>query len=163
MRHRVARVQREVQEDLLELRETDSHEPEIVVQLQPELHALAERLLDQWAQRRDDGVDVEQHGRVDGPPPDLQEPPRELGGAQRRAVELGHLRLLLRLDELTSQDGCVVEDHGEEIVEVVRDASRETRHVLEASSLNELRLHQAAAPLGLLALERAHQDFPRDA
>ena len=161
-RHRIASVHRQVQDDLLELREADAHEPELVAELEPELDVLAERLPYETVERDDDGVELEEHRLDDVAPTDEQELARETDRAEGGAVELAHLLALAFVGELALQDRGVVQDDGEQVVEVVRHTSGQAGDVLEAPGLDQLHLEGAATFLSALALEGAHHDFAGD-
>ena len=65
--------------------------------------------------------------------------------------------------DLAPEQLRVVQDEREQVVEVVRDATREPGDVLEAARLHELTLELLALAIGARALERAHEDLACDA
>ena len=143
--HRVARVDGEVHDDLLELPAVGDDGHHVRVGADDELQVGAEQPLEHRP-HADDGLgDVDGRRRRRPLPGERQELRRQLRRAARRALDLLHgmdVRLALHLPR---QDAGVAGDHRHEVVEVVRDAARETAERLEALGLAEL----LGQPLGL--------------
>ena len=159
-RHRVAGVEHEVHQHLLELAAVGEHVDGLGGRDDRERDVLAERAVEQPLRLERDAVDV------DGLEPEVvvaaedQQLPREvrraLGGAHDLA-DVGRGRVL-GADLLADELG-VVEDHGQQVVEVVRHAACELAERLHALRALERRLER----LLLLARADAVGDVGRDA
>ena len=147
-RHRVARVDREVDDHLLELARVGADRPEVAAVLDHQLDRLAEQPLQQMGHLRDHVGKLE-HLRAQGLLPREGE---QLAGKARGAVRV-------RLDLLDvvivavarrmphQHQVAVADDRGQDVVEVVRDAAGEL-----ADDLHLGRLRDLALELGFLAI-----------
>ncbi len=146
-RHRVARVDGDVEDHLLELSRVYFHHPRLAFAPNDELDVLAQDALQH-------GLDVEGeignahelrlHQLLSG---EGQELPRQIGGAARR---LGHLLDVapdfVVLGEPRQGEVAVTDDRGEKVVEVVGDAAGQESHRFHLLRLAELLLE--SEPLG---------------
>ena len=98
---------------------------------------------------RDEDADVEDLGLDDLPPAEHQELARERGGPVGGAADLVDVVADVRVGASSRwANPTQVEDHGEQVVEVVRDAARELPDALQALGLREALLELLARPGG---------------
>ena len=132
--HGVAGVDREVHQHLLQLARIGQDRPQVTGQRGDQLDVLANGPAQHFLHRGDDGVEVEDL-RPDHVAPGEDEqlvgkPGRPFGGLlDLREVSAGRLQVPGRVrpgrgGDFLGDEGHVVEDHGEQVVEVVRDARR---------------------------------------
>ena len=136
--HRVARVDGEVHEDLLELPPVGDDGDHVALRADDELQLGAEQPLEHRPHAHDGLGDVDGRRRRGPLPGERQELRRQLRSATGRALDLldrVHARLALHL---ARQDAGVAGDDRHEVVEVVCDAAREAPERLEALGLAEL-------------------------
>ena len=157
-RHRVARVDREVQHDLLDLTRIGHDAAELSPRQERELDVLAHQAAEHALHPPDERVEVD-HLRLEDLLPAERE---ELAGERARplggVVDL-HEVCAQRVALCDVRDGKarVAQDHRQQVVEVVRDAAREPADGLELLRLRELRLEQLLT--GHVAYRR-HDDDP---
>ena len=154
LRHGVARVDREVHDDLLELPRVDLHLAQVPGERRGEPHVGPQEPREQLLGTRQYFVDVE-HLRLEH----LLAAEREQLPRQR-ARSLGGLADLLDVFPLRLAGGAVLEqqlavaqDHRQEIIEIVRHASRQPPHRLHLLCLDQLLLELA------LVRHIAHERF----
>ena len=151
--HRVARIDREIDEHLLELAGIGLDGPEVHAETSLEHHPLAERPMEQVLEPGNDVVEVEHLGLDDFAAAEDEQLPRELRSALRRLR--GSPRRPRASSGLLGQrvggELGVVDDDPEQVVEVVRDTARKLADALEATRLVEL-LGQRSLTLGLGAI-----------
>ena len=146
--HRVAGVDGEVDEDLLELRTVGQHRHEVGPDGDPQGDPLAQCAVQQPLEVAREDADVEDLGLDDLPAAEHEELARERGGPVGGAPDLVDVVADPRVGrELALGEPHAGQDHGEQVVEVVRDAARELPDGLQALGLRE-------APLELLARPR---------
>ena len=162
--HRIARVDREVQEHLLELVGVGLHGTHGGVAFDPEIDVFA----DQAAQQRVDVVDhrigIEDRRRQELLPAEREQLARQRCGAHSGLLDFLHgRRHFVVVAEQLERDLAVPHDGGEQVVEVVRNAARELAdrfHLLRVPELVlELRAfrHIVGEHDGRLAAGDRHQ------
>ena len=139
--HRVARVDHQVDDHLLELRRVRAHRAEVAVVPDDELDLLADQPLEHL---RDVGDDVGQLEHL-GPQRLLAREGEELTGQRRGArrvradlldvVVIGIARRVAQQHQIAG-----AEDRGQHVVEIVRDAAGELPHRLHLRGLRDLPL-----------------------
>ena len=142
--HRVARVDGEVHEDLLELVRVGEHGIQGRRERRDELDVLADQSREHRRQAGDDVVQLEHARLQDLPPAESEELTGEDGralGGGRDLVELGLGRAVAAFEQRLG----VAADHGQEVVEVVGDAAGEPPDRLELLRLAQLLLELACA------------------
>ena len=148
-RHGVARVHREVHEDLLHLARIDLHPPRALHRLDHQLDVLPDHALEHRDQLRHEGPQLD-HPRLHDL---LAAEGQELARERHRALR----RLLDQLDvavhrlaglEPAQQHVRPAGDHGEQVVEVVGDPAREPADRLHLLGLLELHLQARARGVG---------------
>ncbi len=141
-RHRVARVDGEVEQRALQLSGVDEGGRQVVREPQRRVDSRADRALEDRGEREDAVGDVHGSGLEGLAASEGEQLVRELGPARRcgrderehRGALVGEARLLV--ERLRAAD-----DHGEEVVEVVRDAPGEAADGLHALGLRQLLRH----------------------
>ena len=148
--HRVARVGGEVEDHALHLRAVGLDRREPVAELDRDADVVADDALQHPLHAGDDLVEVD-HARVQH----LAAAEREKLAGERRRLPggAGDLLQLLVLAPAAQQDLGVAADHGQQVVEVMRDAAGEP-----ADGLHLLRLAEPALERDLLAhVVREHE------
>ena len=142
--HRLARVQGQAHQDLLELAAVGLDVPQPLVAVDLEVDLVAERALQEQLDALDHAPQGEHLGRAGLAAREQQQPPRQLGGAPRGGDDLvdvaGRARAVV---ELLAHERRVVGDHRQQVVEVVRDAAGELADRLEPLGLAQPRLQPA--------------------
>src|SRR2546428_639605 len=152
-RHGISRIDREVDDDLLDLSRVGHDEVELRVERDDELDVLADQTPEHVAHAGDGGVEIEwlPGGRLIAA--EREELSRQargaLGGALDLVEALAHrvLGLVTGERELAQAD-----DYGEHIVEVVRDATRKAPDRLDLLELAHLALALTQDLFGPLTL-----------
>ena len=147
VRHRVARVDRQVHDHLLDLPAIRPHHAEPGRGHDPECDVLAQHSTEHGAHAGQHLVEIEHRQVSHLLAAEHQELARELGGPLARPLDLRELVVGLAGRNGREQLLAVAQDHRQQIVEVVGDAAGEAAHGLELLSLEELRF---AAPQRLL-------------
>ena len=173
-RHRVARVHREVHHHLADLRGVAANLLQVVARLELEPDLRADQAPHQVLHVRDGGVQVDGLRDRGLPPAERQQLLRETRGPLGGAADLARGPQLFRpfghdLDQLVA----VAEQHGDQVVEVVRDAGGEAAdrfHLLRLPQLvlEPIALAQVAGDRGdadhlAVADQHAAVDVDRDA
>jgi hypothetical protein len=148
-RHRVAGVDCQLDDRLLDLGGIGFYGPETVGGLEPQLDVLADGPAQELVEVAQGGVQVEYLRVGDLAVTEDQELAGERRSPLARAADLGEVLLLrARLGQLLGDERGVVEDDREQVVEVVGEAAREPAHRLQALGLVECRLELALALVG---------------
>jgi hypothetical protein len=155
--HGVARVDREVEHDLLQTHRVDDHGPERGLGDRVDLDPLAEGAPQEQVHAPETFVEVHRPRRHHRAPGEREEVAGQLGRPLRRPEHLLEVVEPLGLHVL-AQELSRAEDRRQEVVEIVRDAAREA-----ADAVHLLRLHQLRLEAPLLAHvavdePRAHGD-----
>ena len=141
VRHGVARVEREVDQRLLDLAAVGLDRPELRAEVGRQLDVLAERALEERLEVGDDVVQDRATRATGLVAAEDRQLPRQRGAAPAGAPDLldvgAHRGALI---ELVDDELGVVDDHPEDVVEVVGDAAGELPDRLEAAGLAELRV-----------------------
>ena len=136
-RHRVARVHREVDDHLLELRRVGTNRRELRLEHRQELDVLADQAAEHHVHVGNDGIQVE-HARLQHlPAAEGEQLPRQRGGPRGGLLDLLGVAAQPRVGVAADQKLAVAGDRGQQVVEVVRDAAGEA-----ADRLHLLRLAQ---------------------
>ena len=140
----VARIDREVEDELLDLPRIGVHEAERRIELEPQLAALADEQPEDAPEVAHARVEVDALGPEELAPAECQELRRERGGAVGGFPDLVHelVRLVGGRDRHLQQRREPL-DRREQVVEVVRDAAGEEAHRLHLLRRPELRLDAA--------------------
>ena len=154
-RHRVAGVDGEVHDHLLDLRAVGEHGRQPLVGQHRDLDVLADQPPQHRQQRGGHLAEVERDRVEDLLAGEGQELARELGGALGGALDLGQLVGARPGADPPAGDLAVAADHGQQVVEVVRHAAGELADGLHLLRLPELVLQHAA--LGHVA---QHEQVP---
>ena len=139
-RHRIARVDRQVQNDLLELSGVRSHGPQPIRGPRLEHDPLSNQPLQHRPRAIDDVVQV-QHRRLQLLlPAEHHELSRQVGREFRRLADGVHLRgARIARREVVRKHLDVPDDGRQQVVEIVRDAARELAHGFDLLRMAELR------------------------
>jgi hypothetical protein len=141
VRHRVARVDGEVDDHLLELVDVGQHETQLAVMRDAELHFLAQHAPQQIAEV---GERFRQHmhlGLQRLLPGESEELAHEVGRTVGVLLDVHDIREgRIRRAHLGEQQVGEADDRGEHIVEVMRDARRQLAHGQQLLALGELHL-----------------------
>ena len=149
-RHRIARVDREVDENLLHRRRIDRHLTQIGRERGDQLDILADQPAQQFLDLRHQRVEVDHLRLQHLPPAERQQLPGQRRGAIARRLNFQQIqaqRILLR--DLVEHQVAVAEDRREQVVEVVRDPAGELTDRFHLLRLAQLLLE--LAPLGDVA------------
>ena len=152
--HRVARVDREVDDGVLELVRVDVDRPGVGIEVDLDLDALAERAVEQVGHAADQLAAVDPLGEQRLGAGEGQQAPGQGGGAGRalhRIVEV-HQHFAPRAVQAALGEVDAADHDRQHIVEVVRDAAGQLADRLHLLDLAELGLGRLA--LGGLGLER---------
>ena len=147
--HCIARVHHEIQEELLELPRVGADHPEIRRQAKLDGDALRDAPTEHLLKGGNQVVQLQigdLHGSLvrEG-----QKLPREHRAAFRRAADLDEIVSELGVvGKLLFDKGRVVQDDGEKIVEVMRDAARQKADTFQALRLPQARLEVSFACFG---------------
>ncbi len=140
LRHRIARVDREVHQDLLELAGIDPHAPQARLRHRDELDVLAEQTAEHAIDVEDQLIQVDDAGLDDLAPRECQELPREVRRALRGARDLGDVAERgIAGRGIGPRHLGVAEDRRQQVVEVVRDAASQPADAFHALREQELR------------------------
>jgi hypothetical protein len=166
VRHGVARVETEIENDLMELVSIDDNRREVLLQMQLQFYISGESLAQHFAHLADQQVDVErlQHrfGFTGEGQQLLDERCSSLSRFEDRLCPLGEfLSVIMEL----FQQRRMPHDDAEDVVEVVRNAAGERADAFESLRLVELLLQQFSLSLRAFAFANIpkHRDdvFPR--
>ncbi len=139
--HRIACVDRQVHEDLLDLGAVHAHAPGSRIEARHDRDALAEEALEHRLDAEHDRVEVHVGRREHGLAREPQELACELGGPVGRELDRLDLAAGPALgSELDFEHGGRPDDRREHVVEVMGDPARETADGLELLGLEQLRL-----------------------
>ena len=152
VRHRVACVDGEIDDHLLDLAGVGADGAEPGAGADVELDVLAEQALQRAADLGDDRVQVERPRLEHLPAAEGEQLLRQLGGAVGSPLDLAEVaaKLDVAVRALEQQRG-VAGDPGQQVVEVVGDAAGEPAEALELLRVQQLRLQPL--PLGDVAEE----------
>ena len=157
--HRVAGVDGEVHEHLLQARAVGEDRGQVVADGDLQLDELAERAREQRLEVGDERADVEHLGVHDLAAAEHQQLARERGGALGGAADLvdvlAHGRELV---QLVAGERDAGQDHRQQVVEVVGDAAGELADALQALGLREALLELGAVALGAAAVGEVRRD-----
>ena len=146
--HRVAGVDREVDDHLLELARVGADRPEVAAMLDDELDRLAEQPLQQVRHFRDDVGKLEHLRPQRLLAREGEQLAGQAGGAVRVRLDLLDVVIIAVAGRMPHQHQvAVADDRGQDVVEIVRDAAGEL-----ADDLHLGRLRDLALELGLLAI-----------
>ncbi len=146
-RHGVAGIDREVEQRALQLGDVGDHDGRALGQLHRGLNRLAERPAEQGGHARHQAVDVDLGRPQHLPAREGQQARRQIGAAPGGSLGLAR-ELALATAELRCQLLGVGQDHGQEIVEIVRDAARQ---VADRLHLLRLRVMSCKVPIAPIA------------
>ena len=148
--HRVPGVHRQVGDHLLQLARIRQDLPQVGLQLQPQVHVLADEPPQHRAHVGHHAVQVHHPGLEHLLPAEREQLAHQGRGPVRGPIDLQEVESprVLRLD-LPHQQLGVADDGGEEVVEVVRHAAGEPAHRLHLLRLTQLLLE--GLPLGHVA------------
>ena len=153
-RHRVAGVDRQIDDDLLELPGIRLHSAQVGGEWHGEVNVRSDQPSQQFFGAGQDGPEIHDLGLEHL----LAAEREQLAGKGRRA--LGGFANLIDVvapgivrGEIFQQQIPVAGDHGQEVVEVVRDASRQATHRFHFLRLAQLLLGAPQRLLGTLALD----------
>ena len=152
-RHRVAGVDREVDDHLLELRGVGANRAELRVEHRQELDVLADQAAEHHVHVGDDDVQVEDARLEHLAAAEREQLARERGRARRGLLDLLGVAALAWIGLGVDQELAVARDRGQEVVEVVRDPARQP-----ADRLHLLRLAQLHLELTLVREVTDHGD-----
>ena len=139
VRHRIARVRREIHQHLIELTGIGLHDVESGVDGDLELDVLANQPRQQRCHGVHDLVEVDGTRLQHLFAAECQELPRQVGGPLARFLDLQHVAPAGMVGvEAVEQQVRVPEDGGEDVVEVVCDAARQPSDRLHLQRLPEL-------------------------
>ena len=150
VRHGIARVEREVDDDLLELRPVGLHPAQLGGEAQHELAVLAHQPAQHRLHVHQHRVEL-QHQRLEELAAGIrQQLPADVGRALGGAGDLVHVLLtLVVLRHATGEEGAEPENHRHHVVDFVRHAARHAADRLHALRLPQVLLHPLA--LGQIA------------
>ena len=141
MRHGIPRVDRQVDDGLLELAGIDLRQPELLVRRQRHLDVLADQPLQQLQHVGEQRVEAHHFGPQHLLAAEGQELAREVGGALAGAANLGdELAVGIVRVEAVERHLAETDDGGEQVVEVVGHAAGELAHRFHLLRLPELLL-----------------------
>ena len=124
VRHGVPRVQREVHDDLFHLAAVGLHERQLRLEAQHDLHVFLDEAAEHRPHVGDDDVQVEQRRLDDLLAAEGEQLARQARGTRARPLDLRHVDLARIVGiEIVQYQVAVPENHGQQIVEVVRDAA----------------------------------------
>ena len=139
--HGVATVDRHVHQHLVELAGVGLDRPQPAGEVELQLDVVAERPTEHGADRLDDRVEIQPLGPGDVSSGEGEQLPGECGGGLGGLFDVGEIggcgrdgRVGTRLHRFPGERR-VVGDHGEQVVEVVGDATRELSEALEPLGL----------------------------
>ena len=165
-RHRVARVDREVEQDLLHLARIHAHRQQIVGQLREHLDVLADQPLEHPAHLQDHAVHARDPGQHHLFTTICQQLRGQAGRALARRANLVQVRAHRTVAGHAQQEQFrVALDRHQQIVEVVGDATCQPPHGLHLLRLAEPRLGLPQRDLGpppLRQVARHHQHVRAD-
>src|SRR6185312_448274 len=145
LRHGVARVDDQVQDDLLDLSAVGAHEPERLGQIRDELDILGQEPRQHLLEIVGEGAQVEDLGLEHLPAAERQQLTGEARGAVGGAQNLAEpVRQILVAAMVGAQQLTVGDDGGEQVVEVVRDTAGEMADGFHLLRLPELFLEAFA-------------------
>ena len=134
--HGIAGVEREVEQDLLQLALVGEYQPGIGREVEGHLAVRTHELADQAPHSRECRVEFEQLGVQKLPPGEGEQLPRHVGAAAGRLADLRHIVLLGAGEPARSvHELGEPQDHRHHVVDLVRDAARELPRRLEPLSL----------------------------
>ena len=134
--HRIARIDREVHQHLLELQGIDSHSGKWIIDTHREPYGRAEQWREETRKSADELSDVHCARFDDAAAREGQQLLGELAGPCRGTLDLGQVReTRIVLGHRVCDDASVADHGGHEVVEVVRDATCEPPDGLEAPGL----------------------------
>ena len=144
-RHGIPRVHREVHDDLLHLPAIGLHERQLGPEAQHDLHVFPDEASEHRPHVGHDHVQVEQRRLDDLLAAEGQQLAREPRGARARLLNLRDVRLarIVRI-EIGQQQLAVPQNHGQQIVEVVRHAAGQPSDGFHLLRLLILLLQRAA-------------------
>jgi hypothetical protein len=152
VRHRVARVDGEVHEDLLDLVRIRAHPQVALIRPHVQRHPLAQHALQHAGDILDALPDIEHRPLHHLLATEGEELPREVPSALTRAERILH-RLAARAGrEVLEHEAEVAVDDREQVVEVVRHAAGEPSQGLEALGVEQLFAEEPRFVLGPCAL-----------
>ena len=137
-RHRVARVDREIDDHLLELSRIGADRTELGVEHRQQLDVLADQAPQHHVHVGDDGVEVEHPGLQDLPAAEREQLPGERRGARGGLLDLLGVASQARVVLAGDEELAVAGDGGQQVVEVVRDATGEPADRFHLLGLAEL-------------------------
>ena len=142
-RHRVAGVEDEVHQHLLELSAIGQHVDRLQGRHDHQLDVLAQCAIEHPLRLQSDAIDVDRLQTQMVVAAEDEQLAREVGGALGGADDLGHVGSsgVIRAD-LLADELRVVEDHGQQVVEVVRHAAGELAERLHALRALQRRLER---------------------
>ncbi len=143
LRHCIARIHDEVHQDLLELTVVGANRTELRLEFRHKLYAVLDKATKHLLHPRHELVDVEDRGAKNLVAAEREELARERRRARRRTDHL-HQVVVGRFagTQVIHHQVAIAHDHGEHVVEVMRDAARELAHRLHFLRLPKLRLEQ---------------------
>jgi hypothetical protein len=159
VRHGTPRVRHQVQQQPLQFAAVDAHRPQARRQARGELDVLPDGAAQHPLGVGDDLVGVQDLGIERLLTAEDQQLPGQRGAALRELADHGHaLAVRVVVGQIREGEVGVPEDHGEQIVEVVRDAPGEPAEGVEPFGLPQLLLQGSALPAFLRLLQLAPDD-----
>ncbi len=155
LRHRVAGVDREVHQDLLDLVRIGLDRPQVRAGHRQQLDVLADQAAQHAVQVQRQLAEVDDPRLDDLLAGEGEQTVREVRGALRRLADLPQLRLQrMRGAEPGVDQIRVAEDHRQHVVDVVRDAAGQAADALELLHLRQLLFQPAPLRHVLLRLRQ---------
>src|SRR4051794_982622 len=142
-RHRVAGVDREGDDHLLQLRAVGAHGREVVGGEHGDRHVVADQAIEHRQQPGRDLVEVERDRVHHLLAREREQLARELRGALGRPLDLAQFVRARAGADAALREPAVAADHGQQVVEVMRDAARELADRLHLLRLAQLLLERA--------------------
>ena len=145
LRHRVAGVHRQIQERCLELRPVDADRPDVLLGLERHPDALPERPLHQLQEPGHQLHDIDRRREQGLASGESKQAMREVGAALRALHRhAGPPLRFLVLGDRPLQELEIADHHAEHVVEVVRNAARQTAYGLELARVEQILLELLA-------------------
>ena len=142
--HGVARVDRQVQQGVLDLTRIGHHHRDARSQPRLDADLLAQAAAQQVDHAVDQGVQVDRLGVQGLPPPEGEQAAGELGAERRRLLGLLQNLAVVGVGHTPLQQFQIAGDHRQQVVEVVRDAAGQLADRLHLLGLAQLLLHALA-------------------
>jgi hypothetical protein len=148
LRHRVPRVERKIEQDLLELPAVRTYVPQVVGEPQLQVDRVADGAVQHARQAVHHLVEAQRRGLHHLAAPEREQLPRQRGGPLGRALDLGHVLLHPRVGGAVLDEAGVAQDRRQQVVEVMGDAARQLADALQALGVMQFVLEPVPLPFG---------------